>query len=89
MNLALTDDDAAFRDELRTFYTTEIPAEIRERVRTGRADPRRLGHHAADPQRARPRRAELAGRMGRQGLDADAAPDLARRDAAGRACRSR
>lgn len=35
MKLALTDDEAAFRDELRTFYTTEIPAEIRERVRLG------------------------------------------------------
>jgi len=33
MKLALSDDDAAFRDELRRFFTTEIPAEIRERVR--------------------------------------------------------
>ncbi|KAA1246249.1 acyl-CoA dehydrogenase [Mycobacterium simiae] len=35
MKLALTPDEAAFRDELRTFYTTQIPAEIRERVRQG------------------------------------------------------
>jgi len=35
MQLALTDDEAAFRDELREFYTTEIPAEIRDRVRLG------------------------------------------------------
>jgi alkylation response protein AidB-like acyl-CoA dehydrogenase len=35
MQLALTDDEAKFRDELREFYTTEIPAEIRERVRLG------------------------------------------------------
>ncbi|BBY04804.1 acyl-CoA dehydrogenase family protein [Mycobacterium noviomagense] len=35
MQLALTEDEAAFRDELRTFYTTEIPAEIRERTRAG------------------------------------------------------
>ena len=35
MNLALTDEEVAFRDELRTIYTTEIPAELRERVRTG------------------------------------------------------
>src|SRR5246127_4393699 len=35
MHLALTDDEAAFRDELRDFYTTEIPAEIRDRVRRG------------------------------------------------------
>ena len=35
MKLALSDEDAAFREELRRIYTTEIPAEIRERVRTG------------------------------------------------------
>jgi alkylation response protein AidB-like acyl-CoA dehydrogenase len=36
MKLALTADEAAFRDELRTFYTTEIPADIRERTRGGK-----------------------------------------------------
>ncbi|OMB97373.1 acyl-CoA dehydrogenase [Mycobacterium sp. NS-7484] len=35
MQLALTPEEAAFRDELRTFYTTKIPAEIRERNRLG------------------------------------------------------
>jgi alkylation response protein AidB-like acyl-CoA dehydrogenase len=35
MKLALTADEAAFRDELRTFYTTQIPADIRERTRLG------------------------------------------------------
>jgi alkylation response protein AidB-like acyl-CoA dehydrogenase len=35
MQLALTPEEAAFRDELRTFYTTQIPAEIRERNRLG------------------------------------------------------
>ena len=35
MQLALTPEEAAFRDELRTFYTTEIPADIRERSRRG------------------------------------------------------
>lgn len=35
MQLALTPEEAAFRDELRTFYRTKIPAEIRERARTG------------------------------------------------------
>jgi alkylation response protein AidB-like acyl-CoA dehydrogenase len=35
MQLALTQDEAAFRDELRTFYTTKIPADIRERTRSG------------------------------------------------------
>lgn len=33
MQLALSDADAAFRDELRDFFTTKIPAEIRERTR--------------------------------------------------------
>jgi alkylation response protein AidB-like acyl-CoA dehydrogenase len=35
MQLALTPEEAAFRDELRTFYRTEIPADIRERTRAG------------------------------------------------------
>ncbi|MDH6195410.1 alkylation response protein AidB-like acyl-CoA dehydrogenase [Mycobacterium frederiksbergense] len=35
MQLALTPEEAAFRDELRTFYTTKIPAEIRDRSRRG------------------------------------------------------
>lgn len=33
MQLALTAADASFRDELREFFTTQIPAEIRERAR--------------------------------------------------------
>ena len=41
MQLALTPEEAAFRDELRTFYTTEIPEELRERVRAGSASVRR------------------------------------------------
>ncbi|MCV7401311.1 acyl-CoA dehydrogenase family protein [Mycobacterium fragae] len=40
MQLALTPDEAAFRDELRAFYTTEIPADIRERIRLGLAPSR-------------------------------------------------
>ncbi|OBS02748.1 acyl-CoA dehydrogenase [Mycobacterium gordonae] len=35
MKLALTPEEAAFRDELRTFFTTHIPADIRDRVREG------------------------------------------------------
>ncbi|MFZ0832492.1 MAG: acyl-CoA dehydrogenase family protein [Mycobacterium sp.] len=38
MQLALTADEAKFRDELREFYTGEIPAEVRERVRQGTVD---------------------------------------------------
>ena len=33
MQITLTEADAAFREELREFFTTEIPAEIRERAR--------------------------------------------------------
>jgi alkylation response protein AidB-like acyl-CoA dehydrogenase len=35
MQLALTPEEAAFRDELRTFYRTEIPEDIRARSRRG------------------------------------------------------
>lgn len=35
MNLKLTDEELKFRDELRTFFATEIPAEIRERASGG------------------------------------------------------
>ena len=35
MKLALSDEDAAFREELRRFYTTEVPADLRERVAAG------------------------------------------------------
>jgi alkylation response protein AidB-like acyl-CoA dehydrogenase len=35
MKLALTADEAAFRDELRTFYTTKIPQDVRELMRQG------------------------------------------------------
>jgi alkylation response protein AidB-like acyl-CoA dehydrogenase len=35
MKLALTADEAAFRDELRSFYTTKIPEEIRDLMRQG------------------------------------------------------
>ena len=36
MHLALSPDDHAFREEMRTFFTTEFPAEIRETVLEGR-----------------------------------------------------
>ncbi|MGY0501286.1 acyl-CoA dehydrogenase family protein [Nocardia sp. FBN12] len=35
MKLALSPDEVAFRDELRHFYATEIPADIRDRVKHG------------------------------------------------------
>ncbi|ASF11916.1 putative acyl-CoA dehydrogenase [Nocardia brasiliensis NBRC 14402] len=36
MKISLSPDEVAFRDELRNFYRTEIPAEIRERFKYGR-----------------------------------------------------
>ncbi|MCW2511632.1 MAG: acyl-CoA dehydrogenase [Mycobacterium sp.] len=35
MKLALSEAEAAFRDDLRTFFTTRIPQDIRDRVRDG------------------------------------------------------
>ncbi|NLE82249.1 MAG: acyl-CoA dehydrogenase [Rhodococcus sp.] len=37
MNLSLTDEELAFRDEMRTFFTTQIPEEIRTRYANGDA----------------------------------------------------
>jgi alkylation response protein AidB-like acyl-CoA dehydrogenase len=36
MRLRLTEEEAAFREEMRTFFTTEVPEDIREKVRAGR-----------------------------------------------------
>jgi alkylation response protein AidB-like acyl-CoA dehydrogenase len=38
LKLALSDEDAAFREELRRIYTTDIPADIRDRTREGKLD---------------------------------------------------
>ena len=35
MQLELSDEDAAFREEMRAFFTTEVPAEIRDTVLSG------------------------------------------------------
>jgi alkylation response protein AidB-like acyl-CoA dehydrogenase len=35
VKLALSDEDAAFRDDVRRIYTTEIPADLRERAAKG------------------------------------------------------
>ncbi len=35
MQLALTEEEVAFREEMRTFFTTKIPQEIRDRVAAG------------------------------------------------------
>ncbi len=35
MQLALSEDEKAFRDEMRTFFTTEVPQELRDKVAGG------------------------------------------------------
>jgi alkylation response protein AidB-like acyl-CoA dehydrogenase len=37
MDLRFTADELAFRDELRTFFRDNLPADIRERMRLGHA----------------------------------------------------
>ena len=36
MQLALTEEETAFREEMRTFFTTKIPQELRETIAAGR-----------------------------------------------------
>jgi alkylation response protein AidB-like acyl-CoA dehydrogenase len=36
MRLRLTEEEEAFREEMRTFFTTEIPQDIRDKIRHGR-----------------------------------------------------
>ena len=68
---------------MREFFTTKVPQEIRDAVaRATRAHQGPVRPSHADPQRRRARGAELAGRVGRPGLDAAAPPHLARGDAA-------
>ncbi len=79
MDLRFTSEEIAFRDEVRTFCRTEIPAEIR-REGLGGAQPHqgRLRHEPADPQRQGLGGAALAAGMGRPGLDPDPALHLHR-----------
>ena len=36
MQLALTEEETAFREEMRTFFTTKIPQELRDKIAAGR-----------------------------------------------------
>ena len=47
MQLALTEEEAAFREEMRTFFTTKIPQEIRDTIAAG-------GHVGKDGDRRDP-----------------------------------
>ena len=84
MQLELSDEERAFRDEMREFFTTKVDEEIRSARRRGpRAHQGRRRREHADAQRGRARGAALAGRVGRPGLDRAPAPHLARGDGAG------
>ncbi len=48
MQLGLSEEDRAFRDELRTFLTTEVPQEVRDTVAAGRELTKE--HHVASVQ---------------------------------------
>ena len=83
MQLELSAEDAAFRDEMRTFFTTQVPQEIRDAVAERRELTKdQIVESPADPQRRRARRAALARRVGRPRLVAAAPAHLARGDAA-------
>ena len=84
MRLQLSPELEAFREEMRTFFTTQVPQEIRDKVAAHRhVTKEQYVDSPAGAQRRRAGRAALAGGVGRPGLDAAAAPHLARGDAAG------
>ena len=83
MDIALGKEDLAFAERMRSFFRTEIPAEIRAKGERGEHVSREeLRHHPADPELPRPGRAALARRVGRPGLDGAAAAYLGRGDGA-------
>ena len=91
MDLRFTDEELAFRDEVRAFFRTALP-DAHPRQDASRAiTPRKddLVDLAAHPQRQGLGGAALAGGMGRHRLDAGAALHLPGRDAAGAGARSR
>ncbi len=90
MDLRLTEDELAFRAEVRAFVRDNLPASIHEKAVAGR----RLAKDdyvrwTRIPRRQRLGRPPLAARMGRDGLEPDQAIDLFRRDAARQCARTR
>ena len=88
MDLRFTPEEIAFRDEVRTFFRTQIPAEIRRKVREGRKlDEGGLRAQPAHAERTRLGRAALAEGVGRAGLVARCRPTSFRRSCSKRRCR--
>ncbi len=83
MKLALSDADVAFRMNFASSSPTRSPRISGNGPAGGSELPRGRRHLDAHPQRGRAGGAQLAGRVGRQGLVATAAPDLGRGDADG------
>ena len=83
MQLELSAEDAAFRDEMRTFFTTKVPQEIRDAVAERRElTKEQIVESQRDAQRRRARRTALARGVGRPRLVRAAPAHLARGDAA-------
>jgi alkylation response protein AidB-like acyl-CoA dehydrogenase len=82
MKLHLTEEENAFREEMRTFFTTEIPQEIRDTIAAGH----HVGKDGVVQTQQILNQAGLAvpnwPSSGAAGLDTAAAPHLARGDAA-------
>ena len=90
MDLRLTEDELAFRDEVRAFVRDNLPASIREKSVAGpQAREGRLRPLDADPRRQGLGRAALAGRMGRDRMGSGQAGDLPRRNSARKRARRR
>ena len=90
MQLELSAEDAAFREEMRTFFTTEFPQEIRDTVLEGRHLTReQIVESQQVLNKAGPRGPPLARGVGRSRVERPAAPPVARGDAAGRRARRR
>ena len=90
MQLELSEEDAAFREEMRDFFTTKVPQEIRDTVAERRDLTKdQIVAVAADPQRRGARRAALARRVGRPGLDRRCSGTSGTRRCSAPACRPR
>ena len=84
MDLNFTPEEIAFRDEARHFFRTAVPDSIRAKVAEGEGLTRDdMITSQRILKRARLGNGELAGRVGRAGLDADPDLPLPGRDAAG------
>ena len=90
MDLRFTDEELAFRDEVRDFFRTALPDSIRRKMIAGAPPDARTTSSTwtPHPQRQGLGRAALAGGMGRHRLEPGAAVHLPGRAAAGAGARA-